>query len=109
MKITVRMLALASLLIGCAGPKENVATPVRGDACPECAQVLSEVPYLVSGPPSTNMMDKVERAEALLAGCVGDPSGAKTASVCLHCRKWKTRSMKYWQPLPKQFGTSPKE
>jgi hypothetical protein len=63
---------------------------------------LRTVPILI-GMPDKEMWEQMRRGEALLGGCVGIP-GANTPQVCERCRWWKTDTMKYWQPLPEQFG-----
>ncbi len=88
--------ALSVLVCGCKSQG-------RLQTCPTCAAALDRVPMLV-GLPTKDMADKVDRGEALLAGCVGDPHNPEQAFVCLKCRKWKTQLMKHWQPLPQNFG-----
>jgi hypothetical protein len=63
---------------------------------------------MLVGLPTKEMVAKVRRGEALLAGCVGDPHNPQTAYVCDKCKQWKTEAMVYWQPLPKDFGTDTK-
>ena len=75
-----------------------------------CSQnhTLREVPMLV-GLPNEDMHTRLQRGEALLAGCVGNPRQPNTAYVCESCQQWKTAAMAYWQPLPKDFGTEKKQ
>ncbi len=70
--------------------------------CPQ-GHDLRQVPMLV-GFPSRDMLTSVRRGEALLEGCIGNPSKPETAYVCETCKRWRTTSMTYWQPLPKEFG-----
>ena len=59
------------------------------------------VPVLM-GIPTKEMWEKVREGKALLGGDVG--TTGQSAIVCDQCRMWKTDDMKYWQPLPKEFG-----
>jgi len=71
--------------------------------CPKCGRAMTTVPMLV-GMPNEAMAKQMRQGKVLLAGCVGDPYNPEIACVCLNCRKWKTKDMKYWQDLPTQFG-----
>ena len=73
--------------------------------CPACGTMMKTIPMLV-GLPTEEMQEQVRRGHALLAGCVGDPHNPEIACACLNCKKWKTAEMKYWQPLPEDFGAS---
>ena len=106
MKMICSAVVLAFLLIGCTTSGPQSTTRLDKAACPQCGGKTTGIPMLISGVPTKEMADKVVRGEALLLGCVGTE---QQASVCLKCRKWKTQDMKYWQPLPKQFGTKPTE
>src|SRR4051812_5545362 len=86
-------------------PGEDKVTAKR--TCPK-GHALRQVPLLV-GLPSKDMFTHVQRGEALLGGCMGSPDKLEPALVCEKCRQWKTEPMVYWQPLPKEFGTTVKE
>ena len=119
LEAVVLTIALSILVSGCgrtgeegpasvpsAGTQDDEAGTTSQDrlqACPACGAGLIQVPMLV-GLPSKDMLDTVDRGEALLAGCVGNPDNPRQAFICLKCRKWKTRRMTHWQPLPKNFG-----
>ena len=119
LEAVVLTIALSILVSGCgrtgeegpasvpsAGTQDDEAGTTSQDrlqACPACGAGLIQVPMLV-GLPSKDMLDTVDRGEALLAGCVGNPDNPRQAFICLKCRKWKTRLMTHWQPLPKNFG-----
>ncbi len=80
--------------------------PVRAEKCLACKQQnLITVPILI-GIPTEEMLRQLEHGRALLGGCVGNPGKPQQAQVCLKCRKWKTKEMKHWQPLPKEFGNA---
>jgi hypothetical protein len=64
---------------------------------------LRAVPILI-GFPTKQMAEQQRQGKALLGGCVGSPDRPPVARVCDQCRMWKTDEMKYWQPLPRDFG-----
>ncbi len=64
---------------------------------------LRAVPVLI-GLPSNEMWQQLREGKVLLGGCVGTPGGSPDTWVCDRCRMWKSDGMKYWQPLPREFG-----
>ena len=102
-------LGLALLVGGLLGPFVIALFAVvqPPTVCPQ-KHTLRQVPMLV-GLPTKDMLSSLQRGDALLAGCIGNPSQPETAYVCESCKKWKTAAMAYWQPLPKDFGTEKKQ
>ena len=83
-------------------------TPVQSDSAETrlhhpAEHPLRAVPILI-GMPTTEMQETVRQGKALLGSCIGPPDPPPQANVCEQCRLWKTDEMKYWQPLPKEFG-----
>ncbi len=113
LRITI-VLAATIASISCGGRPRTGAIPpgngavVQSDS-PESGlhhpadHPLREVPILI-GLPRKEMVEAKREGKALLGGCVVSPDQSPTAKVCERCRVWKTDDMKYWQPLPREFG-----
>jgi hypothetical protein len=112
-RVTIVLLAVAGAGLSCRqSPATGAAPSAEGTVAPSdrpesrlhhpSDHPLREVPILRGRP--GEMPLQVRAGNALPGGCTGSPDGSTTAKVCDRCRWWKTDGMKYWQPLPKEFG-----
>jgi hypothetical protein len=113
--LSITTLVAAAVITGCTNESPQSASRgsqtttnvLQGQVCPR-GHHLRQVPMLV-GIPSKEMLASLRRGEALLAGDVGNPDHPEIAQVCDTCQQWKTGTMAYWQPLPKDFGAEKKQ